>query len=85
MVNDKENVLSAEGEEKLEQMIQQISELMHKNINEVATLTDGKYFGEQALLNNKPRAATIKCKTDCHIGVMTRPDYTISIGRIHKQ
>ena len=62
-----------------------INEIARKgNINEVKTLKDGEYFGEQALLTNKPRSATIKCKTDAYVGVLTRTDYNSSIGKIHK-
>jgi CRP-like cAMP-binding protein len=32
-------------------------------------------FGELALNNNQPRAATITCKTDCHFAVMNKVDY----------
>lgn len=32
-------------------------------------------FGELALNNNQPRAATIACKTDCHFAVMNKADY----------
>ena len=62
--------------------MKQIIELTNKNINEVAILTDKQCFGEQALINNKPRAATIKCKTDCYLGVLSRRAYENSIGKI---
>ena len=32
-----------------------------------------------ALLNNKPRSATIKTLTDCHLAVLTRVQYTKGI------
>lgn len=42
---------------------------------EVAKLGIGKSFGELALINNKPRAATIKCASDCHFAVMNKDTY----------
>ena len=42
-------------------------------------------FGEQALINNKPRMATVKCLEDCYFGVMSREDYKQSIGKIQKR
>ena len=38
----------------------------------VKTLETGMAFGELALLNNKPRAATIKCKDDTHLAVLDK-------------
>jgi CRP-like cAMP-binding protein len=35
----------------------------------------GKSFGELALVNNRPRAATIVCKADSHFAVMSKNDY----------
>lgn len=35
----------------------------------------GKSFGELALITNKPRAATIKCLTECHFAVMNKINY----------
>ena len=32
-------------------------------------------FGEVALNHNLPRAATIRCKTNCHFAVMSKKDY----------
>ena len=61
-----------------------IIELTNKNISEVAILSEGQCFGEQALINNHTRSATIKCKTDCHIGVLKKQDYERSVGKIQK-
>lgn len=47
-------------------------------------LKDGQCFGEQALINHKPRAATIKCKTDCYLGTLYRVDYENSVGKIQR-
>eukprot|EP00930_Biecheleria_cincta_P088362 TRINITY_DN7758_c0_g3_i1.p1 TRINITY_DN7758_c0_g3~~TRINITY_DN7758_c0_g3_i1.p1 ORF type:complete len:802 (+),score=204.51 TRINITY_DN7758_c0_g3_i1:31-2406(+) len=40
--------------------------------NQVATLKDGDYFGENALLRDEPRTATIKAKTDLSTFKVTR-------------
>lgn len=42
-------------------------------------------FGEQALLREKPRMATVKCLEDCYLGVMSREDYKQSIGIIQER
>lgn len=49
---------------------------------EVVTLREGKSFGELALIKNKPRAATIRCKDDCHFAVMNKADYQKVLQRI---
>lgn len=49
---------------------------------EVVKLSMGKAFGELALINNKPRAATIKCVTDCHFAVISKIDYDLLLKRI---
>ena len=43
-----------------------------KKFVEVAQLHGGSFFGELALIGNKPRAATIKCKTDCYMATLDR-------------
>ena len=45
-------------------------------------LTLGKSFGELALINNKPRAATIKCLTDCHFAVISKNVYERILKKI---
>ena len=42
---------------------------------EVLQLQQGQSFGELALLNNKPRAATVKTLTDCIFAVIGRTEY----------
>lgn len=37
---------------------------------EVSKLKSGDTFGELALINDKPRAATITCITDCHFATL---------------
>lgn len=41
-------------------------------LTDVKTLYSGSSFGELALLDNKPRAATIKCKEDCYFAVLNK-------------
>jgi CRP-like cAMP-binding protein len=45
-------------------------------------LTAGKAFGELALINNRPRAATIKCLTDCHFATIKKEDYDALLKKI---
>ena len=52
---------------------------------EVVQLNSGKSFGELALIKNKPRAATIKCITDCHFAVMSKIDYQKVLQRIEQK
>jgi CRP-like cAMP-binding protein len=44
-------------------------------MQKIATLGAGDSFGELALLNNEPRAATIICATACVFMVIDRTDY----------
>ena len=41
----------------------------------VVTISSGSYFGELALINNKPRAARVKCLTDCDFAFLTKNEY----------
>jgi len=41
-------------------------------MTEVRVLEIGNSFGELALIENKPRAATIKCKENCHFAVLDK-------------
>jgi CRP-like cAMP-binding protein len=45
-------------------------------------LTTGKAFGDLALKNNRPRAATIKCLTDCHFATIKKEAYDALIKKI---
>ena len=42
---------------------------------EVSRISFGKSFGEKALLEDAPRAATITALTDCYYAVIGREDY----------
>lgn len=55
----------------------------------VAQLGVGKYFGELALQHNKenpkknvPRAATIRCTTQCRFATMSKADYQQILAKI---
>lgn len=52
---------------------------------EVVRLYKGMSFGELALIDNKPRAATIKCESDCIFATMERSDYTKTLSRIENR
>jgi CRP-like cAMP-binding protein len=42
---------------------------------EIANLESGKSFGEKALIEDKPRAASIQAITDCHFAVLKKETY----------
>lgn len=42
----------------------------------------GKAFGELALITNKPRAATLKCLTNCHFAVISKNVYDRVLKKI---
>lgn len=52
---------------------------------EVKKLAEGGSFGELALLNDKPRAATIQCLTNCEFAVINRQDYQNILERIENR
>ena len=49
---------------------------------EVATLPKHSSFGELALISNKPRAATIRAKTDWYLAVLSKEDYKKIYGLV---
>ena len=50
------------------------------NYNEINHLKDGSIFGELALINpSKKRTATIIIKEDCHLGILNKEIYDLSI------
>jgi CRP-like cAMP-binding protein len=49
--------------------------LLEPGFIDIARLEGGASFGELALLDGKPRMATIKCLTRCHFISLSRVDY----------
>lgn len=49
---------------------------------EVTTLNSGSSFGELALESSKPRAASIKCKSDSHFMYLEKHDYVGLMSKI---
>jgi len=56
-----------------------------RSIQEVRTYGPGDSFGELALLQNQPRAASIQCKTLCHFAVLRREDHEKTLHRLQKR
>lgn len=56
-----------------------------RSIQEVRTYGPGDSFGELALLQNQPRAASIQCKTLCHFAVLRREDHEKTLHRLQKK
>lgn len=48
---------------------------------EVKVLPTGASFGELALIEKKPRAATIICKEECHFGVLDKNAFERILSR----
>ena len=46
------------------------------------TPQDHNSFGELALINNEPRAATVKCLTDCSFAVLEQKNYLKIIKKV---
>lgn len=51
---------------------------------EVATMCAGQCFGEMALMNDRFRTASIQCKTDCKLAVLSKENYKIVSGSIKR-
>eukprot|EP00927_Polykrikos_kofoidii_P072808 TRINITY_DN68902_c0_g1_i1.p1 TRINITY_DN68902_c0_g1~~TRINITY_DN68902_c0_g1_i1.p1 ORF type:complete len:416 (+),score=111.37 TRINITY_DN68902_c0_g1_i1:89-1336(+) len=49
---------------------------------EVMSYGSGDYFGELALLSGEPRAATVTCKTDCKLLVLSRRTFKSLLGNL---
>ena len=56
-----------------------------KRLKAVVQLHDGAAFGELALINNKPRAATITSIEPCHVAYLNRSDFRVILGQILKK
>lgn len=51
----------------------------------IAKLTNGSSFGELALIESKPRMATIRCLKDCDFIILSKDDYNRIIGTLVKK
>jgi CRP-like cAMP-binding protein len=51
----------------------------------IAKLHEGSAFGELALLEHKPRMATVRCLNTCHFMVLNKDNYTRVIGAKEKR
>eukprot|EP00347_Sterkiella_histriomuscorum_P023519 403334331 len=63
----------------------QISTKNMSNYREVAKLSEGKTFGELALIVHKPRMATIKCEVNTHFAVLDKYDFQKCLGKLEKK
>ena len=52
---------------------------------EVKQIKRGFGFGELAITSSRPRAATIRCLTECHLAVMSKADYLRVLARIEEK
>jgi len=50
---------------------------------DVKTMKAGESFGELALINDAPRAATIHCQSKCFFAVINKLDYDKFLKRMH--
>ena len=50
-------------------------------LDEVDVLYAGEAFGEISLLHGHPRSASMKCKTECWIGILAKNDYYDILGK----
>lgn len=50
-------------------------------LTEIKVLNAGSSFGELALMENKPRAATIRCKEDCIFSVLDKRNFEIILSK----
>ena len=53
---------------------------LSKRYIELATLSNGKSFGDLALIGSKPRMASIRCLEDTHFAVLSKQDYNLILG-----
>lgn len=51
----------------------------------MSELHEGDSFGELALLNSKPRLATIKTVTPCTFAILNKDEYTSILGALEKE
>lgn len=54
-------------------------------MREIAVVKEESAFGEYALIENKPRSATIQCIEDCLFAVLNKQEYTKVLLKIEKK
>ena len=52
---------------------------------DVAKMGAGKSFGELALISDQPRAAIIKCLTQCSLATLSKSDYKKFLQRLDER
>lgn len=52
-------------------------EIITRDGNVIATLSDGAFFGEMALISDKPRGATAKAKTYCDVYLLEKDSFDL--------
>jgi len=56
-----------------------------KDLLMVKVLESGSSFGELALLNNKPRMASIKCETDSYLMYLDKNSFKSILGELEEE
>lgn len=76
--NDKVETVVSQKEQIIEQVAREDTlEDKDYHYKNVASIWDGKIFGELALISHKPRAATIQSITECHFATLDRRSFQI--------
>jgi CRP-like cAMP-binding protein len=70
--NDKHSTTSSQEEE-------------NKGFFTIAALSDGHAFGELALIQQKPRMATVRASQKSHIMILTKEAFEVVIGKMEKR
>lgn len=65
----------------LNNFMARLKQLLHEG-TEVARLFSMHCFGEQALINTQPRAATVKCVKETYLGVLNKRDYMDTLQQL---
>jgi CRP-like cAMP-binding protein len=56
-------------------------QIMQEVLTDARVLPAGSGFGELALMNNKPRAATIVCNEDCEFAVLEKEPFIAILSK----
>ena len=59
-----------------------IEEKVEVTLAEIKVLSLGASFGELALMEKKPRAATIRCKEDCCFAVLDKKNFELILSKL---